>query len=130
MGIPCRSFNFIPLRNILEYYFLGDEELAIAFRFAGVQGTAVRDAEDALVFFNKITEGSKGNAFENSLAEAENCFVLIITEEVALWLGDILVEWQLSGLYPLIVEIPGITGRLEGRKTLVDLIREAIGIHV
>lgn len=103
----------------MEYYFLGDEELAIAFRFAGVEGAAVRDAEEALVFFKKITEGSKGN-----------CYVLIITEEVALWLGDLLVEWQLSGLYPLIVEIPGISGRLEGRKTLVELIREAIGIHV
>jgi V/A-type H+-transporting ATPase subunit F len=30
----------------------------------------------------------------------------------------------------LIVEIPGIVGRLAGRKTLVDAIREAIGIHV
>ncbi|MDR2159575.1 MAG: ATPase V, partial [Treponema sp.] len=28
------------------------------------------------------------------------------------------------------VEIPGVMGRLEGRKTLVDSIREAIGIHV
>jgi V/A-type H+-transporting ATPase subunit F len=30
----------------------------------------------------------------------------------------------------LIVEIPGIMGRMPGKKTLVDSIREAIGIHV
>jgi V/A-type H+-transporting ATPase subunit F len=41
-----------------------------------------------------------------------------------------MIDWQLSGKYPLLVEIPGINGRLEGRKTLVDSIREAIGIHV
>jgi V/A-type H+-transporting ATPase subunit F len=41
-----------------------------------------------------------------------------------------MVNWQLSGRYPLLVEIPGIGGRLEGRKTLVDAIREAIGIHI
>jgi V/A-type H+-transporting ATPase subunit F len=53
-----------------------------------------------------------------------------MTEEVADWLGDMLVKWQLSDRYPLVVEIPGILGRNPGRKTLVDSIREAIGIHV
>jgi V/A-type H+-transporting ATPase subunit F len=53
-----------------------------------------------------------------------------MTEEVADWLGDLLIAWQLSGRYPLVVEIPGTMGRLPGRKTLVDSIREAVGIHV
>jgi V/A-type H+-transporting ATPase subunit F len=56
--------------------------------------------------------------------------VLILTEEVADWLGDLLTDWQLSDKYPLIVELPGLMGRLPGRKTLVDSIREAIGVHV
>jgi V/A-type H+-transporting ATPase subunit F len=60
----------------------------------------------------------------------EKCRVLILTEEVADWLGDLLIKWQLSDSYPLIVELPGMMGRLPGRKTLVDSIREAIGIHV
>jgi len=51
--------------------------------------------------------------------------VLIVTEEVADWLGDDLTAWQLSGKYPLVVDIPGLMGKLEGRKTLVDAIREA-----
>ena len=46
------------------------------------------------------------------------------------FLGEELVRWQLSGRFPLIVEIPGLAGHPEGRKTLVDAIREAIGIHV
>jgi V/A-type H+-transporting ATPase subunit F len=61
---------------------------------------------------------------------AGGCQVLIMTEEVADWLGEYLVNWQLSDNYPLVVEVPGIMGRLSGRKTLVDSIREAIGVHV
>jgi V/A-type H+-transporting ATPase subunit F len=32
--------------------------------------------------------------------------------------------------YPLIVEIPGIHGHMEGKKSLTDAIREAVGISV
>jgi V/A-type H+-transporting ATPase subunit F len=101
----------------MDYFFLGDQELVTAFRFVGINGAAVHDAGDALGFFREITG-------------AENCQVLIMTEEVADWLGDTLIDWQLSDRYPLVVEVPGLMGRLPGRKTLVDSIREAIGIHV
>ena len=116
----------------MEYFFLGDEELVTAFRFIGIHGITVRDADDAVEIFMKLTEGSQKTVTENytSGESPVGCHVLIVTEETAVWLGDYLVNWQLSGRYPLIVEIPGITGRLEGRKSLVDSIREAIGIHV
>ena len=45
-------------------------------------------------------------------------------------LADEVIDWQMRGDYPLIVEIPGIQGHLTGRKTMTDAIREAIGIHV
>jgi V/A-type H+-transporting ATPase subunit F len=41
-----------------------------------------------------------------------------------------MIDWQLSGRYPLLVEIPGISGKHIDRKTLVESIREAIGIQV
>jgi len=106
----------------MEFYFIGDEELVTAFRFIGIEGMAVKDANNAVEVFKDITEGSgTGTA---------HCQVLILTEETAEWLGDYMINWQISGRYPLIVEIPGISGRHIDRKTLVDLIREAIGIHV
>jgi V/A-type H+-transporting ATPase subunit F len=122
----------------MDYYFLGDEELVMGFRSIGIYGMAVNDPEEAIEVFRKITEGPdlySGNnsaimALYESLPGAEGCQVLIVTEETADWLGDYLTDWQLSGRYPLIVEIPGFLGRLEGRKTLVDSIREAIGIHI
>ena len=118
----------------MEFFFLGDEELVTAFRLIGIHGKTVRDADDAIDVFKHITEDSNKSAFGDNVSGNEvssgSCHVLIITEETADWLGDYLVNWQLSGCYPLIVEIPAITGRLEGRKTLVESIREAIGIHV
>ena len=113
----------------MDYYFLGDPELVTAFRFVGVAGATVQNADAALTAFRRITEGYDQTA-GTVLPGAENCQVLILTEEVADWLGDTLIEWQLSDRYPLIVEMPGLMGKLPGRKTLVELIREAIGIHV
>jgi len=114
----------------VDYFFLGDEELVTAFRFIGIDGLAVRDSEEAIAVFRKITEGLDGGSTEKQTPDTGDCQVLIITEETADWLGDYMINWQISGNYPLLVEIPGISGRLSDRKTLVDLIREAIGIHV
>jgi V/A-type H+-transporting ATPase subunit F len=113
----------------MDYFFLGDQELVTAFRFVGIDGVSVGDADDALATFRRMTEGYDKTA-GTVLPGTESCRVLIMTEEVADWLGGALVDWQLSDRYPLIVEVPGLMGRLPGRKTLVDSIREAIGIHV
>ena len=117
----------------MDYYFLGDDELVTAFRFIGIEGMAVRNSDEASAAFRRITEGwneTAGIILPDSLPGADSCMILILTEETADWLGDLLIDWQISGRYPLIVEIPGILGRLAGRKTLVESIREAIGIHV
>jgi V/A-type H+-transporting ATPase subunit F len=121
----------------VEFFFLGETELVIAFRFIGINGMAVNSSGEAIAAFRKITENEAADFFSSadrveavSLPSADNCHILIMTEEVASWLGDLLVEWQLSGRYPLLVEIPGIAGKMSGRKTLVDTIREAIGLHV
>jgi V/A-type H+-transporting ATPase subunit F len=102
----------------LDYFFIGASEILTAFRFAGVTGKAISTAEEAVSAFHGITEHPMSYK------------ILILTEQAADWLGDELTEWQLSGKYPLVVEIPGLDGKIEGRKTLVDSIREAIGIHV
>ena len=117
----------------MDYFFIGDPELVTAFGFIGIGGAPVRSSEDARSAFLRVTQGwdeTAGTVLPSAMPGAENCRVLIVTEEAADWVGDELTQWQLSGRYPLVVEIPGLLGRLEGRKTLVDAIREAIGVHV
>ena len=113
----------------MNYYFIGDPELVIAFRFVGINGTAVQAEDAARAAFRKMTEGWD-EITGAVMPGIEKCRVLIVTEEVADWLGELLIQWQLSDKYPLIVEVPGMMGRLPGRKTLVESIREAIGVHV
>lgn len=101
----------------MEFYVIGDEELVIGFRFVGVQGAAVYSKPEAEEAFRKATASG-------------SIMVLILTEQVSAMLEDLVMAWQLNGSYPLIVEIPGIEGRLENRKSLVESIREAVGVHV
>lgn len=120
----------------MEYFFLGETELVIAFRFIGIEGMAVNSSGEAIAAFRKITGNDAADILpinrseEVRLPSADNCHILLVTEEVAVWLGDLLIDWQLSGRYPLLVEIPALAGKMIGRETLVDTIREAIGIHV
>jgi V/A-type H+-transporting ATPase subunit F len=113
----------------MDYFFIGEPELVTAFRFVGISGIPVQSQSDAVDAFRRITESFDETA-GTVLPGMEFCRVLIITEEVADWLGDSLVQWQLKDHYPLIVEIPGLLGRHEGRKTLVQSIREAIGVRI
>jgi len=101
----------------VEFTVIGDEELVIGFRFVGVPGTAVYTKQEAEEAFRRATS-------------AGSTMVLIITEQVSAMIAELVMEWQLSGSYPLIVEIPGIDGHLENRQKLVDAIREAVGVHV
>jgi len=130
LGLPGGTLYSTDLAlRIVEYFFIGDAELLTAFRFIGIDGVAVTSPSEALTAFRRCTRGevAEGSVL---LPQEASYKVLILTEEVAVWLGNDLIDWQLSGRYPLVVEIPGIIGHIEGRKTLIDAIREAIGIHI
>ncbi len=114
----------------MDYFFIGSEELLIAFRFVGVEGVAVDDRADALAAFRGITLGEEAALPAFPVADRPRPRILIITEEIAEYLGETLTDWQLGSEFPLVVEIPGLQGRLPGRKTLVEAIRNAIGIQV
>ncbi len=120
---------------------IAEAELVTAFNFVGVQGQAVSGPEEALDAFRRVTRGwheAVGTALPGAPlqldsdvpADIADCRVLILSEEVSDSLGEDLANWQLSGQYPLVVEIPGLMGRVAGRKTLVDAIRDAIGIRI
>ena len=98
-----------------DFFFIGDPELVTAFRFVGIAGQPVHNQDEASIAFRGITG-------DESAPPAQTCKVLIITEEVA--------DWLLSDRYPMIVEVPPLAGKVPGRKTLVDSIREAIGVRI
>lgn len=101
----------------MAFHFIGSEELAIGFRFVGVPGTVVGTPDEARHAFAEVT--GRGEAR-----------VLVLTEEVTAMIPREVLDWQMGGQYPLIVEIPGVGGHREGRTSLIDSIRDAVGIHV
>ena len=113
----------------MDYYFIGDPELVTAFKFVGINGASVSGISQAKAVFRRLTEGYDETT-NTVFPGIEKIRVLILTEEVSVWLGDLLIEWQLSDKYPLIVEMPPLVGHHPGRKTLVEQIREAIGISI
>lgn len=130
MGIPC-SFAY-PFCVIgfykVKYFIIGERELVLAFSLVGVSGAVAVNRTEALDVFNRITGKGSGEVSAPTVSEIPK--VLILTEEVSAMLEQEVLDWQMKGEYPLIVEIPGIHGHLQGHKSLTDSIREAIGISV
>jgi len=103
---------------VTEIYVIAEEELIIAFRMIGLEGAAVSGRDEAIIAFRAAIDPFSG------------CKMLILTEEIADALGVDLVQWQLSGKYPLVVDIPPLSGTPVGHKSLVDAVRQAIGIKI
>ena len=110
----------------MQYFVIGQREIVLAFKMTGIDGVIADTREQVLEAFNRVT-GKGGVA---AVPADEIPRVLILTEEAASLIEDEEIQWQKTGKFPLIVEVPGINGHIEGRKTLTDSIREAIGINI
>ncbi|MBQ9538537.1 MAG: V-type ATP synthase subunit F [Treponema sp.] len=111
----------------MEYFVIGEREIVLGFMLVGVPGSAVSNREEALDIFMDIT--GQSNKLNRTMASSRPK-VLILTEDVSDMLSHEVEAHQMTGKAPLVVEIPGLGGHLEGRKTLTQSIREAVGIQV
>lgn len=111
----------------MDYFIIGERELVLAFGLVGVKGVSVSDRTEALDAFNKVTGQSEELS---SVVSADIPRVLILTEDVSVMLEEEITAWQLKGKLPLIVEVPPLEGKIKGKKSLSDSIREAVGISV
>ena len=110
----------------MKFYAIGSREILLAFKLIGVEGTIAETRDEVLVAFNRVT-GRGGIA---NVPAGEIPRVLILTEDAASQIEQEEIQWQKTGKFPLIVEIPGLNGHLKGKKSLSDSIREAIGVQV
>ena len=109
-----------------DFFVIAEEEIVLAFRMVGVDGRAVSDREGARSAFLYATGTGvdpSGRAYKGIGAK-----VLILAEDAADLLEAEAMEWQLSGAFPLIVEIPSQGPARVGRKSLEDAVREAVGV--
>ena len=111
-----------------DFFVVAEEEIVLAFRMVGVDGRAVSGREEAVDAFRYATgtgADPSGRPYKGIGAK-----VLVLTEETADLVEDEALAWQLGGGFPLIVEIPSQGEPRQGRKGLVDLVREAVGVGI
>ncbi len=101
----------------MKFCCIADEDTVRGFRLAGVAGQVVS------------TPAQAAAAVEQAAAQAD-CGIVILTESVAAGIRQQVDAIRLERERPLIVEIPGPEGPLPGRKSLRQLVQEAVGMRV
>jgi len=101
----------------VKFYCIGDEDTVRGFRLAGVDGQIVSSSEEA------------ATALESAVGQRD-IGVVIITDAVAADIRAQVDTIRLEREQPLLVEIPGPAGPIPGRKTLRQLVQEAVGIRI
>ena len=101
----------------MKFYCIGDEDTVRGFRLAGIDGQTVIGEEEA------------ASALRNAV-QRPGVGVVIITDTVAADIRAQVDAIRLECEQPLLVEVPGPTGPIAGRKSLRQLVQEAVGIRI
>ena len=101
----------------MRFYCIADEDTVRGFRLAGVPGQVVTTAHEA-------------EAAVRQAADRPDLGILILGDVVAADIRPVVDRFRIERQQPLIVEIPGPEGPLPGRKTLRQLVQEAVGIRI
>ena len=101
----------------MKFFCVADEDTVRGFRLAGVDGQAVATAAEADQAIRRA-------------AGRPDLGILIVTDTVAADVRELVDDVRMNRSQPLIVEIPGPQGPMPGRKTLRQLVQEAVGIRL
>lgn len=101
----------------MKFFCVADEDTVRGFRLAGVEGEAVAAAAEA------------ERAIRHAVRQPD-LGILILTDAVAADVRELVDDIRMNRDRPLIVEVPGPEGPMPGRKTLRQLVQEAVGIRI
>lgn len=101
----------------MRYHVIGDEDTVLGFRYAGIPGEIVANAEEARAALERADR-------DPDLA------IIIITDVIADLIRPEVNRVRFDQVLPLLVEVPGPGGPSPKRSDLLALIREAVGIRV
>jgi len=101
----------------MKFFCIGDQDTVTGFRFAGIEGVIVAGADQAR------------QALQAAVDQAD-AGVIIIPDPLAVELQSEINAIRFSRPSPAIVEIPGPKGLSPGRPTLIDMVRDAVGVRL
>lgn len=98
-------------------HIIGDQDTVLGFRFAGVTGDAVENAEQAR------------DAFRRAVSDMAPS-ILLITKPVEDMIEDEVTAHRLAAKPPYLAVVPDIWGNGKKHKSLQEMINEAVGIKI
>jgi len=101
----------------VRFHVIGDEDTVLGFRLVGVEGEVAETAEEIQFALKK--------AFQS-----DDVGIIIINERLAERVRADVEKFLYKTTFPLIIEIPDAQGPMEGRGTVRDMIRAAVGVHL
>jgi V/A-type H+-transporting ATPase subunit F len=101
----------------MQFYVIGDESTVTGFGLAGVEGEVVETADEAREALTK--------AFASP-----DIGIIIVTERIAAQLHEEMEKFIFGRSFPLVIEIPDRMGPMEGRVSIRQIVRSAVGINV
>jgi len=101
----------------MKFHCVADEDTVRGFRLAGVAGSVVHSPTEAA-------------ATLTAAAAQPDCAIVIVTQAIADGIRPLVEQIRFERERPLIVEIPGPEGASRGRKSLRQLVQEAVGLHL
>lgn len=101
----------------MKFYVIGDKLTVLGFRMVGVDGTVVTDAPEA-------EEAIKKAVKDKELG------IILITEKTANLVSSLVEDLFYTTAFPLILEIPDREGPVEGRGSVRDIVKNAVGLSV
>jgi len=96
---------------------LGDKDSVLLFALEGAESKVVESQSEAIEAVKRIKK-------------SRNYGLLVVTEEVANWASEQIMQLRFSKELPLVIDVPGPKGHVQNGKSLADYIREAVGIRI
>lgn len=101
----------------MRFFVIGDQDTVLGFKLAGVEGEIVRTPEETR------------DSLERAVGRQE-IGIVIMTERAAESIRNDVDRYVFKSELPLIIEIPDLSGPMEGRKTVKEMIRQAVGVQL
>lgn len=101
----------------MQYFCIGDPHMVTGLRLAGVTGVVAHTAHEAREAFRDATQ-------------MPGVGVVLVSESLAVMIREDVEKFQGTAHVPLIQEIPTRDGAQPGRKSLAQIVRQAVGVQV
>ncbi len=101
----------------MKFFVIADEHTVTGFKLVGLEGEVVESDDEA--------REALGRAFESG-----DIGIIIITEKIAASIRQEVEKFTFGQAFPLIIEIPDREGPMEGRVSIREMVRSAVGVKI